>query len=331
MQELVLCGDIGGTNSSLSVVSISGNESTILFLEKYLTKSISSFPALVNDFISLAKKNGYEAGKACFSVAGPLRDGKYVKMTNGELCVDVEEIIGRTALDDALVINDFEAIMYGIKIVSYGDLIVLRGSGESDGTKAVVGAGTGLGTGFLYYDGKDYLPISSEGGHMNLPVEDEEDMKFADFVKKSLNKDSFPTAEDVVSGPGLELSYKYLQNNSDCPRDVPSVEISRTRDVNVCAKEAYGIFKKFYARMCRNIALLSFCNGGLYIAGGIASKNTDIFDDAFFKEFLNHDKFRHLLEKIPVFLITNYYISHHGAAYAVYCRDYYKGKYKGKG
>jgi glucokinase len=58
--------------------------------------------------------------------------------------------------------------------------------------------------------------------------------------------------------------------------------------------------------VCRNYALETLSLGGLYIAGGVAARNPELIQrTAFRKEFRSSDTLTHILEKIPVFLITD--------------------------
>ncbi len=318
MAEVVLCGDIGGTNTSLSVVSIGDGKPEILLLREYSTADILKIESLVNDFLSDDKVKAYGCTRACFSVAGPVKDGKYVKLTNANLCVDGVKLVESTCLEDALIINDFEAIAYAINVINDEDLHFLRKLPSNNGTKALIGAGTGLGMGFVYFDGRAYSHLPSEGAHINFPVENRFDLSVAEFIKREKNRNSFPEAEDVVSGRGIELIYRFLQDGyGDCPKDINSIDILKNKYENECAMKTYNYFKSYYARVCRNLALISLSTGGLYIAGGIAAGNHDIFDDDFLEEFLDHDRLRCVLEEIPLCVIKDYHVSHYGAAYAI--------------
>lgn len=317
MGEIVLCGDIGGTNSSFSIVSIENKETEILLLEKYSTEYIYNISYVINQFLETAKKKGYSPLKGCFCVAGPVENNKYAKLTNRDIFVSADDITSETNLDHVRIINDFEGIAYSINIIEEKDLLLLKKGEAKQTTKAIIGAGTGLGTSILYFNSSEYKPIPSEGGHCSFPIENSDEISLAEFIQKKLGRETFPEAEDVVSGYGLELIYKCLQDSYECPKNIPSLEISRTKETNECSKATYGFFKKFYARLCRNLALMSLCRGGLYIGGGIAAKNTNMFDDDFISEFLKHERFSEYLEKIPISVITDYYISHRGAAYAL--------------
>ena len=82
--------------------------------------------------------------------------------------------------------------------------------------------------------------------------------------------------------------------------------ISKYRKIDKTCKEAFRIFKIIYARFARNVAIDSVARGGVYIAGGIAPRNKEIFDREFVKAFEDNYKLAYLLKKIPVYLITNY-------------------------
>jgi len=64
--------------------------------------------------------------------------------------------------------------------------------------------------------------------------------------------------------------------------------------------------------------------GGLYITGGIASKNKEIFKSKeFLDEFENAYKRFDLLKKIPIYIVINYDVSLYGACLAaIYNSNY---------
>jgi len=82
-------------------------------------------------------------------------------------------------------------------------------------------------------------------------------------------------------------------------------------------RETYRLFTKFYARCAKNFALDILAEGGLYIYGGIAVKNKEIFTS---KDFVNEFEKSHrrveIIKKIPINLIINYDLGLYGACYA---------------
>jgi glucokinase len=75
------------------------------------------------------------------------------------------------------------------------------------------------------------------------------------------------------------------------------------------------MFKRAYANFAKNTALDGLALGGVYIAGGIAPKNKEIFDKEFVKIFEYSHKMGHVLKKIPIYLILNYDIGLLGAGF----------------
>jgi glucokinase len=58
--------------------------------------------------------------------------------------------------------------------------------------------------------------------------------------------------------------------------------------------------------VCRNYALETLSLGGLYIAGGVAARTPELIThEIFATEFRSSPTMSKILEKIPVFLITN--------------------------
>ena len=77
--------------------------------------------------------------------------------------------------------------------------------------------------------------------------------------------------------------------------------IGRHRKHDETCKETFRLFTRFYGRCAKNFILDSLATGGLYIAGGIASKHPDIFSTPeFLQEFERAHHRSELLKKIPI-------------------------------
>ena len=164
------------------------------------------------------------------------------------------------------------------------------------------------------------MPLGSEGGHSDISINSKEEFNFLRFFKQSNVE-----WEDVLSGKGISNIYKFISRRS--PRTMISDEIKRSnydpeliskyRETDSLSQATFKWFIKFYGRCAKNLALDALAQGGVFIAGGIAAKNSSIFKSKEFKqEFLNSKKQKKLLEKIPIYLITNYDVSLYGAAVA---------------
>ena len=92
-------------------------------------------------------------------------------------------------------------------------------------------------------------------------------------------------------------------------------KIFSARNLDQYAKKTYNLYTSLYARCIKNFALDTLAVGGIYIAGGIAAKNIELFEqERFTKEFVNCGKQMELLQEIPIHVITDYNVSLYGAA-----------------
>ena len=342
--EFILGADIGGTNSNFGLFSIGCEccpEGTIRKKEQSLsplvvsihTKSryITDFASVVVDLLAyLKEKHGITTiNKACFGAAGVAsQDHDSAKPTNLDFVIDAASIKRATGLQEVLIINDFEAVAYGIEGLENKDLIVVHeGKPRNKENKAIIGAGTGLGKCILGFDEHDaqYVPIPSEGGHADFPVYNQQELDLIEFIKK---KDGFncPVSwEDILSGQGIMRIYAFLttlnsykksdqrehmQNNGPNPDYIFG---NQENDPQCC--DTFKMYAGFYGRCAKDFALETLALGGIYIAGGIAAKNLDLFSQPEFRaQFLACGKQRYLLEDIPITVIGNYNVSLYGAA-----------------
>ena len=300
--DFVLAGDIGGTNTNLCIAG-AGKKPDLLFSMHFKSSELESLIPAVKEMLKYAKeKHGIKVRNGCFAVAGPVSDG-YARTTNIKWDVNAEDILRKTGLKRAILINDFQAIGYGISFIGKKDLFVVR-KGKSKGNKAIIGAGTGLGKSVLIFDGKAYKPVASEGGHADFPAQSKFELKLVEFIRKKRNIKQV-NYEELVSGRGIEIIYKFLSNKKD-----------NAEHIAKSSKETMNLFIKFYARCAKNFVLESLATGGLYIAGGIAAKNKKLFKSKeFLKEFENTSKLSAVLKKVPIYVITNYDVGLIGASF----------------
>lgn len=322
----ILCGDIGGTNANLCLATLplpkkNSTASYEIFLKekkRTSTQNQSDFNALIVNYL---KETESQTEIACFAVAGPVKSQR-VKMTNTSLIIDVKEILAKTPLKKVLLINDFEALGYATNVLLPEEIKQINGSStpqsEKKRVKAILGAGTGLGKATLLYDLKieAYYPLPSEGGHADLPLQNEAEL----FLIKEL---SHPTYEDLLSGRGLEWIYQKLQK-TQYPEEPPYLraqDISKNRKTNPCCEKVFEWFVTFYARCARNFALDLLAEGGIFLGGGITAANSDVIEKKFVEEFTKHPLYHEMLKNIPISLITNYDVSLKGAAFAFFAQQ----------
>jgi glucokinase len=325
----ILSGDLGGTNSTFAVLN---NKFKLILYLRFKSQEITNFTETVKQVLNhLKSKHKIKISSSCFAAACPIRaGGQYCSLTNTNWEVDAKKIKKETGLKSIALINDFEAIAYGIDVIPRKHLAMLKqGKRETKGTRAIIGAGTGLGKGIMIWNdkAKRYLTLKSEGGHANLPILDKEEFKLLEFLKKK-NKDV--RWEDVLSGNGLRNLYLFFKTQLPKTKYSPKLAksgydpmvITELRNKDKICREVFKHFVKFYGRCAKNFALDTLSLGGVYIAGGIAANcHTQLRNKNFLKEFLNSKKQKFILEKIPVTVIKNYNISLYGAAVAAFLKN----------
>jgi len=268
-----------------------------------------------------------------------------VKLTNAKWNVSTKELIDKTPLKKVFIINDFQTIGFGLNLLDFNNkndiYHIRRGKNEmepSKATKAIIGAGTGLGKSILIYDEHfdAYLPIPTEGGHGDFPAQNNLELQLIEFVKKLRGISNPLSYEELLSGRGIEGIYLFLRNRREIKETKYTREIddslnktpliSKYKELDGTCKETFRLFTRFYARCAKNFALDTLCRGGLYIAGGIAVKNKAIFlSNEFISEFENAYNRTDLLKTIPISVILNYDISLYGACYAAMYKLLSKG------
>jgi len=331
--SFLLIADIGGTNSNIGIFRLSDEPPLLLLSLHFASKEISNFTTFIQEVSALLKANyGLLVHRACLGAAGLIGHNRtQVKPTNLPFTIDLEEIARNTDLKELFLINDFEAVALGIELLNPASIISINHKQQRGyGNKAFLGAGTGLGKSVLlwYSKGRQYIPISSEGGHADAAFYYEHELSIHSFIKAECAAGCPVSWEDLLSGLGIQRLYKFLgtQNNyqetpvskliADAEFDPDRISAYAKEDQR--CKDTLTLYTRFYARCAKNFVLELIALGGLYIAGGIAAKNISLFFDPLFMiEFTDCVKHKEYLSSIPVFVIADYNVSLYGGVVAM--------------
>ncbi|MEH2307503.1 glucokinase [Nostoc sp.] len=333
---LLLAGDIGGTKTILRLVETSDSEgSHTIYQESYHSADFPDLVPIVQQF--LVKGNTPIPEKACFAIAGPIVKNT-AKLTNLAWFLDTERLEEELGIPHISLINDFAAVGYGISGLQKQDLLTLQvGKSQPEAPIGIIGAGTGLGQGFLIKQGNHYQVFPSEGGHADFAPRNEIEFQ---LLKYLLDKHDIQriSVERVVSGMGIVAIYQFLRDRKFAAESPDIAKIVRTWEQEAGQEEksvdpgaAIGtaalekrdrlseqtlqLFIDAYGAEAGNLALKLLPYGGLYIAGGIAPKILPLIrNSGFLLNFTQKGRMRRLLEEIPVYVILNPQVGLIGAA-----------------
>jgi glucokinase len=242
------------------------------------------------------------------------------------------------SIEKVQLINDFEAVGYGILGLQPSDLHALQtGHYQPQAPIAIIGAGTGLGQGFLIHHDNQYTIFPTEGGHGDFAPRSELEFQLLKYLldKHQISRVSL---ERVVSGQGIVSIYQFLRDRqyaAESP-DIEEVVTTWERQTGLqtktvdpaatiaqaalecrdrLAQKTMEIFIEAYGAEAGNLGLKFLPYGGLYVAGGIAAKNLPLMQSGLFlRAFGNKGRVSHLLENIPVYVILNPQVGLLGAA-----------------
>ena len=325
---MILAGDIGGTNARLALYEVKDGHYNLEKLTIFPSQHYSGLDDIVAEFV---RKSGIHPMQACFGIAGPVTSGR-VEASNLPWIVEAHRLALELNLSEAILINDLEATGWGIGALSASDLVPLnKGLVKQDvqGNQAVIAAGTGLGEGGLYWDGKRHHVFPSEGGHSDFAPIDDIQLELFRYLRTRYQ--GHVSNERILSGPGLVNVFEFLRDTgrakppewlaAEMVETDAAAAISRAGLSGKCpmCDRALDIFVSVFGAEAGNLALKFKATGGVFLAGGIAPKILPkLAQPMFLEAFLAKGRLRHLMEIMPIQVITNDKLALLGAARCAY-------------
>ncbi len=311
---VILSADIGGTKTLLQLSEIDDKgQLKKLHQQRMESGKFPTFDQMLGVFLQ-----GQPIPRvACLAVAGPVTaegEKQSVQVTNLPWKIENTKLTERFNIPVVKIINDFKAIGYGIEVLDDSDVLILQpGQAQAGTRRTIIGAGTGLGEAMLVYQKNRYEVYGMEGGHADYaPVLDIE-FELASHLRKKYKRVS---CENVLSGQGIMNIYHFLEQrhpklvdqelSSAANGNPAAISAAALIESDSLAARTMEIFTTIYGSQAGNLALTTLPYDGLYIAGGIATKNVPFLQSrAFLAAFNNKSPMQGLLEKIPVRLILN--------------------------
>ena len=320
----ILAGDIGGTKTILQVSQYVEGKLSVIVEQRFDSSLFPTFDELLSQFLADNQVNVQELDSACVGVAGPV-ENQQARVTNLPWHLDSDLLATKFSLPRVELINDFQAVGYGIEQLGDADLVTLQaGQAVHQGVRAVIGAGTGVGHAVMAWCSGAYQVLSSEAGHSSFaPVNDLQQELLAYLTRQY----DAVSVERTLSGPGIENIFRFfcarepdqltpqLQQATGQQEITPVVVEFALAKKDPLAIKTLDMFIEIYGAAAGNLALFAMATGGVYIAGGIAPRIIDSLSQGSFINAFNHkSKMQHLLSSIPVKVITNPKVGLLGAA-----------------
>ena len=225
------------------------------------------------------------------------------------------------------VINDLEALAYGVTVLEPSELKALQvGDALPDGNAAVIAAGTGLGEAMLHNVDGRFVPAASEEdmptsrrGHRGARDGPGDDANLRPRQRRARRLRSRP-------GEYLPVHARFVRARSDAHTrehraralcegvgavkdfaDLPA-RITKAAMEGRCdaCGEAFDLFIAAYGAEAGNLALRCVATAGVYIGGGIAPKILPALESGMFMDaFRAKEPMADLVATMPVSVILN--------------------------
>jgi glucokinase len=168
----------------------------------------------------------------------------------------------------------------------------------------------------MIWTGGKHLPFASEGGHAEFGPRGPLEYELAQYLERKFGRVSY---ENVLSGPGLVNLYVFLRDTARGSEPDWLAEEMRFEDPAACisraaitgksqlCEDALRMFLDIFGQESGNLALKLMATGGVWLGGGIVPKIINWITDTphFLEGFTHKGKLSHVVEKIPVYAITN--------------------------
>lgn len=317
---MILAGDLGGTKSNLGLFDIQQGKLARVTYKRFASQDYPAAEQIVRDFL---RETGGKVTAASFGIAGPVVDNK-VRATNLPWIVDGAALAKDLGLNRVRLLNDLEAAAYGVGVLEPNELATLHaGVSTPQANRVVIAAGTGLGEGILFWDGKQHVPMATEGGHADFAPATTQQAELWKYLKAHYE---FASCETILAGKGFKRLHEFLNasirhpgfddNSVDPAPGITQQGLAGTCPVCVATLD---LFCEIYGAEAGNMALRAVARGGIFVTGGIAIKILPkLKEGRFVAAARNKEKLGAFLEQVPIHVVLNDQCPLIGAAYVAW-------------
>ena len=217
---MILAGDIGGTKCNLALYEIHGKSHRKIIDQRYESREFPTFDEMISKFLFDTRAETKAAGAALHRGGGfRRRRARHRSSSQGDQSCPGSSmpraLAKQLGTPHVVLLNDLEATAHSLALMAPSELSTLnQGMPSPQSTQALLAAGTGLGEAILFWDGKQYLVASSEGGHTDFAPRTEQEIELLRYMKKQYE---FVSVELILSGRGFRTIHSFLDASVNHP------------------------------------------------------------------------------------------------------------------
>lgn len=318
-ETMILAGDVGATKVRLALFRFEQGALRHVREDKFLASEYRDLASVIRTFLgekAFSDHQCLDVDAACLGVPGPVR-ASAVRLTNLPWRINSHELAQELGIENFFLLNDLEANGYGIDELDPSQIFVLnKGDTSQLGHRALIAAGTGLGEGFLIWNGKTHSPIASEGGHADFAPRNDLEIDLLRYLRDQVGSDGHVSWERVCSGRALPKIYSFLRDERKL-KESPEVrdrmeaedpgavigELGDSETDELCVR-TLEVFVSIYGAEAGNLALKILAHGGVYVGGGIAPKILKTLKKGgFLQAFCEKGRMHDLVAQMPLRII----------------------------
>ena len=213
---MILAGDVGGTKCNIALFAEKNGKLHVVFKQRFASKDFARFDLIIKEFTRQAAPHltDEKVRAAGFGVAGPVINNR-IHATNLPWVIDADSLSKELGVKTIALMNDLGATGHSLDHLPAEDFVVLnQGTPVEGATRALLGAGTGLGQSILFWDGDRYRVVPSEGGHSDFAPHTDEQIELLKFMRKRYPQVSW---ELILSGRGFRTIHEFLSSTVKHP------------------------------------------------------------------------------------------------------------------
>lgn len=274
MSDVVLVGDVGGTNCRFALAHREGAAIQLNEVRKFKNDDYSAFGEALSAYLNLIDQT---PKRALFALAGPPQPDGSIKLVNRDWPrVHPGELAEAARLDSVTLVNDFAAMARSMPELPDEAFETVRpGTHEPGAPVIVTGPGTGFGVGTLIeLEGGDYQVLTGEGGHAAFSASS---VREAALAERMTTEYGYVSTEMIVSGAWLQPVFDHVSDMHGQPREAltPNDILSRAEAGDPVCEEVCTLRARAIMGAAGDLVLINGGRGGVVLTGGVAERMTD--------------------------------------------------------